>query len=516
MIFGQPFETHRPPVPRPAGDAGKLCPMSPTSRSRKPKKRNKSAGRPGPVAPVGPCDCPACAGQDIDPSEMIDAMLADVRAVAEDLDPLGAEYLAAMFVAMCELTGEDYEDALAEGFVPEFEARADTAALIMLRALGSICLGRAGKAASAAAERLSGAGISLPDWAGEIGEPVTAGDCWRLADPDGTGAMLVGSFQRAGSAHALMVSVDHHNCGAATTIMLLDADGLPDALELIKQAGVAVDQERVDPAELRWQVESAMDARAVHDEEEGELPFEEDDLPDYYPLAVLLRARLRALPESGKPKPAHRGVIMPPPWTPHRRRAAAKSPETKRGTGPAPVYQLKVVLQGSKPPIWRRLEVPADTNLARLHEIIQVAFGWEDCHLHAFDTPYGDFGIPDPELGHEPADSVTLEQVLPGARSKITYTYDFGDDWRHEIVVEKVLDPEETVTYPRCTGGRRAGPPEDCGGIWAYSDLLDVLADPAHPEHGERLEWLGLERPTEFDPADFDAAAVTRALADLP
>ena len=104
-----------------------------------------------------------------------------------------------------------------------------------------------------------------------------------------------------------------------------------------------------------------------------------------------------------------------------------------------------------------------------------------------FETPYGEFGVANAELGQRAEAPVTLEQVAPDVRSKIRYTYDFGDDWEHEILVEKVLDRDETTRYPRCTGGRRAAPPEDCGGVWGYAELAEVLADPAHPEHQDRL-----------------------------
>jgi hypothetical protein len=159
--------------------------------------------------------------------------------------------------------------------------------------------------------------------------------------------------------------------------------------------------------------------------------------------------------------------------------------------------------------------VSADTSLAVLHSIIQIAFEWDDSHLHAFRTPYGEFGIADPELGLHPEAPVTLEQVASGARSAIRYVYDFGDDWEHDILVEKVLDRDENVSYPRCTGGRRAAPPEDCGGIWGYTDLMEILAEPAHPEHEDRLEWLGLHKAGDFDAASFDAAAITTALSNV-
>jgi hypothetical protein len=176
------------------------------------------------------------------------------------------------------------------------------------------------------------------------------------------------------------------------------------------------------------------------------------------------------------------------------------------------VYQIKVALRGAKPPIWRRLQVPADISLAQLHGVLQVAFDWDDSHLHVFETPYGEFGTADAELGRRPEARVTLEQVAAGIKSTIRYTYDFGDDWEHEILVEKVVDRDKAASYPRCTDGRRAAPPEDCGGIWGYEELAEILADPKHPEHDDRLEWLGLDDAKEFDPAAFDADAVTRTL----
>jgi pRiA4b ORF-3-like protein len=493
---------------------GILGAVSPESRGRKPEKRDKSVARPAPVSLVAdtePCDCPACAGPPVELSELVDGILADVADDALSTDPIAAEFGAALFVAMCELAGEDYEDALVDGFVPEFESRADSGALIMLLALGSVCGGRAGTAAADAARRMVGAGVEPPVWAAEMAEPLSVGDCWRLADPNGTDAMLICTFDRAGRTHAFTVSVDHADCGAAVNIELLDAEGLPQAMEMVRRSGVAVSEERLDPAELRWQVECALDARAAHDA--GELPLDDDALPDYYPLAVLLQARLRVLPDSGKPKPPHEDSLSS---LPRLLDARSMLPVPPKPAGPAPVYQLKVGLSGAKPPIWRRLEVPADLSLDRLHVIIQVAFDWDGSHLHVFETPYGDFGLPDPELGHRPADEVSLAQVLPGEHTKISYVYDFGDDWRHEIVVEKVVDRDDSVTYPRCTGGRRAAPPEDCGGIWSYADLLEVLADPTHPEHANSLEWLGLDSAAEFDPAAFDARALTKALSNLP
>ncbi len=174
---------------------------------------------------------------------------------------------------------------------------------------------------------------------------------------------------------------------------------------------------------------------------------------------------------------------------------------------------MKITLRGAKPPIWRRLEVPSDLKLSRLHECVQQAFGWYGCHLWVFSTPGGEFGDPDPE--HRGASARSLRDVAPAAGDRIRYTYDFGDDWEHEITVEEVKPAETGLAYPRCTAGRKACPPEDCGGICGYQELLEILADPGHPEHAQRLEWLGLGSAAEFDPAAFDLDEANRALKGL-
>jgi hypothetical protein len=190
----------------------------------------------------------------------------------------------------------------------------------------------------------------------------------------------------------------------------------------------------------------------------------------------------------------------------------------KPGSGVVPgraIHKIKVTLRGSRPPIWRRLEVSSGISLQRLHHVIQAAFGWEDYHMWVFETTQGRYGVADRELGHRGAGAKKLAEVAPLAGSRLGYTYDFGDDWEHDIVVEAVIDAETGVGYPRCVAGRRAGPPEDCGGIWGYEHLVEVLADPTHGDHEERLEWLGLDSADQFDPDAFDLTAVNTALSGL-
>jgi len=165
------------------------------------------------------------------------------------------------------------------------------------------------------------------------------------------------------------------------------------------------------------------------------------------------------------------------------------------------ILQVKVKLLGvSKPPVWRQLRLRADTHLDQLHEIIQAALGWENCHMHVFSIADEEFGVPDPELGFSDERQVTLGELVDvGARFR--YTYDFGDDWQHEILVEDLLDPEPETHYPVLVAAKGACPPEDCGSAWGYANLKDILADPSHNEHQEMLDWLGLNDASDFDPA---------------
>lgn len=183
------------------------------------------------------------------------------------------------------------------------------------------------------------------------------------------------------------------------------------------------------------------------------------------------------------------------------------------------ILQIKVTLADSRPAIWRRLEVGGATTLGDLHDILQIVMGWTNSHLHQFiaddGTYYSDprFQLDDADFGHRVLDEhrVRLDRVASAPKGRLSYEYDFGDSWEHLIVVEKVLAPEPGVRYPRCVGGERAGPPDDCGGVWGYEELLEALRDETHPEHEDFLEWV----PEGFDPAAFDPGATNRELDRL-
>jgi hypothetical protein len=174
------------------------------------------------------------------------------------------------------------------------------------------------------------------------------------------------------------------------------------------------------------------------------------------------------------------------------------------------IYQITIALQGSDPPIWRRIQVRGDTPLDGLHDIIQVAMGWTDSHMHQFIVGEAYFGPPVPyDDGLQMSDETEfkLSQITKDEGSAFLYEYDFGDSWTHELLVEKTLSPAETK-YPICLAGERACPPEDVGGVWGYKGFLEAIRDPDHPEHEDYLEWIG----GEFDPEAFDLEGVNATL----
>jgi len=149
------------------------------------------------------------------------------------------------------------------------------------------------------------------------------------------------------------------------------------------------------------------------------------------------------------------------------------------------VLSLKVTLRHIRPPIWRRILVPRDMTLADLHRAIQAVMGWEDAHLHVFDVGGRRYSAPAmlPDAANEAR--VTLNSLAKSDMRRFTYTYDFGDDWEHDILIEKILPATTARAFPACVAGKRNCPPEDCGGPWGYEEMLAALADPNHPEHAD-------------------------------
>ncbi len=174
------------------------------------------------------------------------------------------------------------------------------------------------------------------------------------------------------------------------------------------------------------------------------------------------------------------------------------------------IYQLKVTLKGSKPPIWRRLLVRSSMTLPQLHNVLQMAMGWDNYHLHQFIAGGQFYGEPDPDFDMDVIDErrVKLDRLLQSEKDSIVYEYDFGDGWEHKVELEKILPFDPKATLPICTKGKRACPPEDVGGVWGYEEFLLAIKDPNHPEHESYLDWVG----GEFDPEYFNMDEVNALL----
>ena len=185
---------------------------------------------------------------------------------------------------------------------------------------------------------------------------------------------------------------------------------------------------------------------------------------------------------------------------------------TKKNKKSKSLCQIKVTLVGSKPPIWRRLIVKDNIRLDELHSVLQVAMGWSDYHLHQYRVGNSYIGIPEPEFDFDVTDEskVCLHDIVFDPKDSFVYEYDFGDGWEHKIVLEKIL-PLDCSESPVVVKGKKACPPEDCGGIWGYYDFLDAIQDPKHEEHESMLEWVG----GEFDPDAFDMDSINKELNDL-
>lgn len=170
-----------------------------------------------------------------------------------------------------------------------------------------------------------------------------------------------------------------------------------------------------------------------------------------------------------------------------------------------PIYQLKITLEDIRPFIFRIIQIKGNASLGKLHDYIQGAMGWSDTHLHEFSIKGKRYQASD-QMDENMDNPSTLDEQkyclsnLLQDGDFFRYNYDFGDDWKHMIEVEKILEPEDGVYYPICLYGERACPPEDCGGTLGYELLLEALEDPEHDEYEEYSEWVG----DDFDAEKFD------------
>jgi hypothetical protein len=175
-------------------------------------------------------------------------------------------------------------------------------------------------------------------------------------------------------------------------------------------------------------------------------------------------------------------------------------------------YEFEISLKDIEPPIWRRILVPSIISFYKLHKILQVTMGWNNCHLYEFHVAGLLLGDPDPEAPDtRNARRYKLRQVLAENETDFLYIYDFGDNWVHKILLKRIYVMDIYPMISSCSYGQRACPPEDCGGPWGYADLLKIISDPKHKDYKSMITWLG----GKIDPEHFDLRQVNLKLASL-
>jgi hypothetical protein len=417
-----------------------------------------------------------------------------------DCGPLEAELCGAEFIGQLRRAAPpnlDVADVLRD-IIADFAPQRTAQVLAMMRVLAAVAPSPLRTMAAHAAERMVQGGLEDMSWAADLGWPVP-GRCFGYTDVYGEKRSMVVTFSYGRHVHALVVLIDY-----------LLGGGIKDCYVADYTESVRREYQRVgrDPDVIYSDLEPA-EARAILMRSlSGEpCPAEPDQIRNVENYIDLVRARVAALPaparQAGRSR-LHTAASGSPA------RAAARPPSRAKN-----IHRLKVSLRGIKPPIWRRLEVPSHITLERLHRAIQASFGWQDYHLHVFETAVGRYGTPDPDGDADNFNDAykKLSAVADWPGDRLRYTYDFGDNWELDIVVEAVLLAESGVPYPRCIGGRRAGPPEDSGGPPGYADMLTVLANPGHEEHEARLAWLGIDAATDYDPEAFDMHVINLDLS---
>jgi Plasmid pRiA4b ORF-3-like protein len=414
--------------------------------------------------------------------------------------PLEAELCGAEFIGELRRAAPpnlDVADVLRD-IIADFAAQRGADVLAMMRVLAAVAPAPLRTMAGHAAARMVQDGLEDMPWAADVGWPVP-GRCFGYTDLYGEQRTMVLTFSYGRQVHALVVLIDYLLGGGIKDCYVADyTESIRREYQRIGRDPDIVYSD-LDPSEARAILMRSLSVEPC--------PVEPDQVRNVENYIDLVLARVAALPA-----PA-RQALRP-------RKHLAASGAAARATARPPsrgknIHRLKVSLRGVKPPIWRRFEVPSHITLERLHRVIQVSFGWQDYHLHVFETAAGRYGTPDPDGDADNFNDAykKLSAVADWPGDRLRYTYDFGDNWELDIVVEAVLLAESGVAYPRCTGGRRAGPPEDSGGVWGYGDMLNVLANPRHEEHEARLAWLGIEAAADYDPEAFDLHVVNLDLS---
>ncbi len=451
-----------------------------------------------------------------DGADSLDALMQNWKVLLKrGTTPLDAELCAVEFLMMFEEAIGDLD--VVDGLTHLIEEAATTGspeALAMCRALAHLGPPEIKAAANRAANTLASAGVKDRPWVHALGKAEFV-DAYGYSDDEGAQQTIALEFRYNKSKHVLVVLIDHDLGGGIKDCFVSD-----DTTRMFAEMRIEARRNRMQlvahsPEDASLIAHSALAQRPC--------PVEPEQLEDVGVHLPLLRERVRTMPKPARPDlpRATTDTWESPIAVNDFTRSGRQTPPAGRSRGgrtSAPVvHRIKVTIAGSKPPIWRRLEVPSAISLVGLHEVLQTAFEWDGGHLWLFEAGTDTFGVGDLGTPSKDARQLTLGQAAPRKGFTMTYVYDFGDDWRHKIEVEDIGPGEPGATYPRCLTGRRAAPPEDCGGVWGYAELIEILDDPAHPEYEDRLDWLGLgpDSADEFDPAEFSVDEVNEMLALL-
>lgn len=176
------------------------------------------------------------------------------------------------------------------------------------------------------------------------------------------------------------------------------------------------------------------------------------------------------------------------------------------------LYQFKISLDYTKPAIWRRFTVEPETKLNNFHKILQTIMGWSNNHMHLFRIDDKFYSAPCDDDFMETIDysNIRLNALIKNEKQEFYYDYDFGDNWRHTVILEKIIPKNGFPTYPLCIKGKRNVPPEDCGGAPGYENILEIIKNPGNSEYEEIIDWLG----DIYDPEEFEIDIINELLQE--
>jgi Plasmid pRiA4b ORF-3-like protein len=406
-------------------------------------------------------------GPDAILTELLDSVESDLRRIRHALDAeVWASALLGVLDQVVEAFAEGDPAEAREAFVVQLvdlcERRAAPSTLAVVRALSAVLSGSLRTLADQTAASMARSGMKERAWASRLGAS-TVGRCWHYGDVGGRQESVSVAFLEGRHGQVLTVLVDRDLGGGVKDVWA--AEDPDDVWEHTQQVVGGDPLTLLEP--ISWQRARAVLRAAVA---APECPEQPDQIEDVALHRAVLHARLAKLNGQVWSPSGVAAASVPPGLV-----EATSRPPMHRAVATDRVMRLKASVKGAKPPIWRRLEVPASITLPRLHCVLQAAFDWEDRHVHAFEVGPETYMPPGEARAEMEAGSemrVRLDQLV-GPGDRLLYRYDFGDDWEVVLQVEAVERPEEGMRYPRCTAGRRPAPPEDSGGILRFEAAGD-------------------------------------------